>query len=248
MPLFHSLLVYQKLYEGAWKDPLDDFGLTVWKVWKHMNQFAFNNEPANPEVVVRTARCWGRNIKDMDQKQGVIGSMSRNISIWDAPLIQMVLETSTLVGHVQLVLFEMNVADGFLVMVVGQCRNWASRVLLLWAIYDGLMLLWSIGWRYVIVNSDCPLAVQACNGALKDNSNRALVSRINEPCNRPCRIVISHIPRDQIWWPMSWRDWCITTPLGLHQFETSPKEVDCYIQQDLNSKRYCFVIWNKFFT
>ncbi|KAH1106419.1 hypothetical protein J1N35_010187 [Gossypium stocksii] len=158
-----------------------------------MNQFVFDNEPANPEVVVRTARCWARNIKDMDQKQGVIGSVSINISILDAPLIGGIkLNTDgarniNTVGHVQLVLFEMKVADGFLVMVV---------------ISENVVLR----WRYVIVNSDRPLAIQACNGVLKDNSNRAIVSRTNEPCNRPCRIVISHTPRDQIWWPMSWRD------------------------------------------
>ncbi|MBA0632716.1 hypothetical protein Godav_001403 [Gossypium davidsonii] len=66
----------------------------------------------------------------------------------------------------------------------------------LWAIYDGLKLFWSKGWKLVVSECDCLIAVQAINGNYKGVVNRALICKIKELCARAWVVRIEHIYKE----------------------------------------------------
>ncbi|MBA0686256.1 hypothetical protein Goari_013867, partial [Gossypium aridum] len=73
---------------------------------------------------------------------------------------------------------------------IGSCNAAAAE---LWAIFDGLQLLWSKGARHVLFESDSKFVVQACTTEDESHGNYALTSRIKEILRKNWTVHVTHI-------------------------------------------------------
>ncbi|KAK9029308.1 hypothetical protein V6N11_026427 [Hibiscus sabdariffa] len=66
----------------------------------------------------------------------------------------------------------------------------------LWGIYEGLLAAWTIGSRYLLVESDCLEAIKLVNNRRNSDGVLSMVLSIDEVLNRPWCVRFSHIARD----------------------------------------------------
>ncbi|MBA0769677.1 hypothetical protein Gotri_018381 [Gossypium trilobum] len=76
---------------------------------------------------------------------------------------------------------------------IGSCNAAAAE---LWAIFDGLLLLWSKGARHILFESDSKFDVQACTSEDESHGNYALTSCIKEILRRNWTVHVTHIYRE----------------------------------------------------
>lgn len=66
----------------------------------------------------------------------------------------------------------------------------------LWGINDALLLAWDFNWENIIIETDCAQAIVAISNKSHGRSNRDLVIRIKELCQRRWIVILKHIPRE----------------------------------------------------
>lgn len=128
------------------------------------------------------------------------------------------------------------------------CRNigiCSSHQAKLWALWDGLTLTWSLGYRDVVVQNDCLLALNLVRNL--DNISHAsmsLVRRIKQLLlAKDQRISISHVFRDGNRCADYLASYALNLDIGNHLLQEAPNGLREVLQEDADGvgrTRLCF--------
>ena len=109
----------------------------------------------------------------------------------------------------------------------------------LWGLYQGLLLVWNKGirWLYAEVDSRCVTQLVK-NNVVTYNEFSPLIRAIQELIRRNWRVEITHVYRE-----VNFAADCLATlacsiPLGLHVFNSPPKGVLQFMSQDIYGVAY----------
>ncbi|KAH9757265.1 hypothetical protein KPL71_016337 [Citrus sinensis] len=121
-------------------------------------------------------------------------------------------------------------------MYLGTCSVTMAE---LWGLYQGLLLAWNKGirWLYAEVDSRCVTQLVK-NNMVNYNEFSPLIRAIQELIRRNWRVEITHVYREANFAADCLATLACSLPLGLHVFNSPPKGVLQFMSQDIYGVAY----------
>lgn len=195
--------------------------------WKYRNGYVFDRKMQDPRSVTAGIIAFGRA---MEGTCGFAASGSREERSWNSigwsppPLNWVTLNTD---GSVRGLNFSASsggiLRDSQDKWVFGYGRNIGSCSVLkaeLWGIWDGLHLAWQHGFRNVILETNCKVAVETIiKEETMENDYYGLVIGIRNLLNRDWIVRCNHIYRERNRCADQLANDAASLPLGVHFFQ-----------------------------
>ncbi|KAL4324382.1 hypothetical protein GQ457_11G003510 [Hibiscus cannabinus] len=220
--------------DGDWRVR---FAITCWLLWKRRCRLLFDPDVGVMDDILRRG---GRLVEECSRASCVAkGPQARQLraSTWSRPRVGWVklnvdasvstVDRSVGIGGVirdnhEKWLF------GF-VRFVGRCEALLAE---LWAIHDGLMHAWDLGYCCVEVESDCLDVVQIVTARSKALEGSALVGSILQMLSKDWSVVVNHVGRGSNGVADALAQWGRGSSMEQVSFSEAPDEVACIVENE----------------
>ncbi|KAL4284474.1 hypothetical protein GQ457_16G015800 [Hibiscus cannabinus] len=178
------------------------FGSVCWHIWKCRNEYVFAGSNSHPDYVALHSIIWARHYYTSTAVPQLLPS-----PLHDAPPCQWSPPPSPWIclntdGGVYK---STNIAKagglfrdncGNWIRGYGRCIGITDPLTAeLWAIHDGLILAWELGFELLQVQSDCAKAISTLTARTGSRDSHALIRSIHSLCQRGWAVDFVWIPR-----------------------------------------------------
>ncbi|KAK8660939.1 hypothetical protein V6N13_051845 [Hibiscus sabdariffa] len=179
------------------------FGSVCWHIWKCRNEYVFAGSNSHPDSVALHSIIWARHYYTATVVPQRLPSPLHDASPcqWSPPPSPWIcLNTDGGVCKSTNIakaggLFRDNC--GTWIRGYGRCIGIADPLTAeLWAIHDGLILAWDLGFEMLQVQSDCAKAISTLTASTVRKDSHALIRSIHSLCQRGWEVDFVWIPRE----------------------------------------------------